>query len=374
MYLIVFGILLFSFFFSIFSDEVKDKIYKPLLILLWLFLGLRYGQGTDYFGYKYIFDHFNSLYEVIYNPLKLHSEIGFRLLCYIFNSFELMVFVISSFEIYMLDRFIRRYSDNKVLSLVLFYPTCYLTYYFSALREGIVISLFIGVLINLIEERKWKQYIIGVLIASSIHSVALILLVIPLIINIDNNNYILFVSFSSIIGMIISTGIFRSVLIKIPFLGTHLSNYLNSSISVIALAERILSYFIIYSVFIKKDEKDLNKTNCSTQFLMKLYTIGTAIYLCTMSISLISSRTNIIFKVIEIVLITRINDKERQKNIVILIFIFISIVMTIKNINNYIEQGNYKNFVGVFNFPYVTVFNQEEIYSFRDSKFYKLIE
>ena len=58
----------------------------------------------------------------------------------------------------------------------------------------------------------------------------------------------------------------------------------------------------------------------------------------------------------------------------ILIFIFISIVMTIKNINSYIEQGNYKNFVGVFNFPYVTVFNQEEIYSFRDSELYKLIE
>ena len=374
MYLIVFGILLFSLFLAMFSNEVKDKIYKPLLILLWLFLGLRYGQGTDYFGYKYIFDNINSLYEVIYNPWELHSEIGFRLLCYIFNSFELMVFVISSFEIYMLDRFIKRYSGNKVLSLVLFYPTYYLTYYFSALREGIVISLFIGILINFIEERKWKQYIIGVLIASSIHSVALILLVVPLIINIDNNNYILFILLSSIIGMIISSGIFHSVLIKIPFLGTRLSDYLNSSISVIALAERILSYFLIYSVFIKKNEKDLNKTNCNTQLLVKLYTIGTAIYLCTMSISLISSRTNIIFKIIEIVLITRINNKERQKNIVILIFIFISIIMTFKNINSYIEQGNYKNFVGVFNFPYVTVFNQEDIYSFRDSELYKLIE
>lgn len=374
MYLIVFGILLFSFFFSIFSNKVKDKAYKPLLIMLWLFLGLRYGQGTDYFGYKYIFDNIDSLYDVIYNPWKIHSEIGFRLLCYLFNSFELMVFVISSFEIYMLHRFLKRYSCNKILSLVLFYPTCYLTYYFSALREGIVIALFIGVLINLVEEKKWKKYTIGVLIAASIHSVALILLVIPLIVNLNENYYIVIINLSLLIGIILSTGYFHDILIRIPLIGDKLGSYLVSSVFFIALAERIVSYFLIYEFLVKEySENKKEKVGC-TRLLFRLYTFGTAIYFCTMCMPLVSSRINILFKVIEIVLVTRVSNTSRQKSILIAAFIVISIFMTIKNINSYIVQGNYSDSVGILNFPYVTIFNKDDIYTFRSYDYYYLIE
>ena len=93
-----------------------------------------------------------------------------------------------------------------------------------------------------------------------------------------------------------------------------------------------------------------------------------------MCLPLVSSRINILFKVIEIVLVTRVSDTNRQKIILIATFIAISIFMTLKNINSYIEQGQYNDSIGIFNFPYVTIFNKEDIYTFRSSDFYYLIE
>ena len=44
--------------------------------------------------------------------------------------------------------------------------------------------------------------------------------------------------------------------------------------------------------------------------------------------------------------------------------------MTIKNISSYIDQGKYKDFVSVFNYPYITIFNKDRIWEYRNTQIY----
>lgn len=227
MYLILTGILPISYFLKCLSKELGEKIYKILFGLLWLILALRYGQGTDFFAYQYIFERCNSFDGVIANRYQLHSEIGFRFICFLFQgNYALFIFCISTFEMIMLKRFLDRYSQDKLLSLALFFPTFYLTYYFSALREGLVISLFIGVILETIEKKEWKKFVVFTIIAMLIHSVAVVLFVIPFWIKIEIKDSYVIIAFSLIIGFILSTGIFNQMLISIPIVGEGLRSYL----------------------------------------------------------------------------------------------------------------------------------------------------
>jgi len=40
-------------------------------------------------------------------------------------------------------------------------------------------------------------------------------------------------------------------------------------------------------------------------------------------------------------------------------------VLYVKNVDSYLEQGQYKN-AGIVNYPYVTIFDEEEILNYRE--------
>ena len=105
------------------------------MVGMWLILCIRYGQGSDYFSYHDLFEKFSDFNVALYNPNDEHGEIGFRLLCAIFPfRYQWFIIAVSTFEMWMLHRFIKYYSKNPLLTLFLFYPTYYLTYYFSIIR------------------------------------------------------------------------------------------------------------------------------------------------------------------------------------------------------------------------------------------------
>lgn len=373
MYFLVYGSLFYSWILNYFSKDLGEKLYKILFIVLWLFLGLRYGQGTDYLAYCYIFNHISSLDDVIFNPNHLHSEIGFRFLCWIFNNdFVFFVFCISTFEMLMLYRFLNNYSDNKLLSLVLFFPTFYLVYYFSALREGIVIAIFIGFLLDDIISENWKRFVIIVFIASLIHSVALSLLLVPIFLKIKKRFHIGLIICSLIIGLVFSTGAFKNILVQLPVIGSAFGYYAQSaSFSLLAFGERTITFLLLAFLFQDRTDEKLNNRE---DILFNIYTLSLIVYYFLSFSPNIASRTVCIFKVLETVLITyKINKINKLYVYIVIALTVLSSIMMFKNILSFIDQGEYKN-INLWNYPYVTIFNQEDILYYRDSRLYDLID
>lgn len=353
--------------FVFFNSTYKNKIYHFLFIGLIILLSLRYGQGTDYFSYAYIFSHINSIEDVIYNPYDLHGEIGFRLLCFVFgSSYECFIVAVSIFEMLMLKSFIDKYSSNKLLTLLLFYPTFYLTYYFSAIREGIVISIFVGIMIPLIQEKKFFKFFCLSLLCTSIHTVAILTLFVPLFYKLDLKKLCIFNINCFVIGIFFYLINLGSIFSKIPIIGSYFISYNEKSLSYGTICERTLSLLIICILYYSSEKNKETNSN-----MLKLYLIGHLFYFVLMPFSLISSRALAIFKVIEIVLITQlISNKSKYSQLALLYFIALSFFMLFKNINSYIYQGNYYDWINEFNYPYISIFEKDTIFEYRGRSIY----
>lgn len=361
---------------------VKDKkafsknIYWILFIVLWLMLSLRYGQGTDYFGYYFIHSRNLSLFDAIHNTHQTHSEIGFRLLCWLFReNYTYLIVFVSTVEMMLLHRFIKNYSSNASMSLLLVYPTIYLTYFFSAIREGIVISIFIGIMIECVERKKFKTYFMLSALCCTIHTVSILLFFVPLIIKISTKKMVRFAVFSFIIGIIFWIFNFYTIIQYVPFVGKMVSSY-SPQISYMALLERIIMYILVLWLYYGDRNKEQTK---SIDILFNIYTFGIIGYFILLSFPLVSSRVAILFKAVEIVLVPALYSKSsikiRDKQIIVFIIVLISLVMTIKNINSYISQGHYNSDITVFNYPYVSIFEKDDIWMYRESNiYYELVD
>lgn len=364
-YLLILLILFVSYLVNIKYRSVEKYMYPILLVILWALLFFRYGQGTDYFAYNYILKNSASLSDIINNPNNVHSEIGFRMLCIFFNkNFTLFIMFVSTFEMVMLHRFIDRYSDNKLLSLLLFYPTIYMTYFFSALRQGIVIAIFIGFLFRYLEEEEWKKYYILTLVAISMHTVAVVLLFVPLIDKIKEEYFVKGMIVAVVMGLLMVTPPGVAILNMVP----QMSYYAQPSISIFALGERVVCGACIGGLFwanyVKFKDNEVAKW-------IKIYFVGIGIYFLFIGFPLIASRFMIVFKVLEIIIFPRLfSECSKFRNGVLGIILGITLLMTVKNISSYISQGDYYDDVNVINYPYVSIFNKDNIWEYRDKNQY----
>ena len=375
-YLSIFGIIGFFSFVTRNRKDLENKLFVFFLILLWLMLSFRYGQGTDYFNYKQLFYSINSLSDVIFNPNNVHSEIGFRFLYWLFGkNFEFFIFCISSFEMFMISIYIQKYSNNKMFSLFLFYPVYYLIYFFSALRQGFAIAFFVGLLYPLLVKKDYKFFLIGVLFLSLFHSSSLILIIIPFLLKIDMKKMFQLLVFSFFIGIFFCFLFDNSYVKDIAFLA-KISNYWSGKISILALLNRLLYFSMIYIyLFLSKnylskiDDKEL------FEFDFKILNIGFLVYLILMGSPLIASRLMIYFQVVEIIFLGKLifyrgfqlSTFKNYLCIFVKIIIILLIIMNcIKNVNANITQGNYKESTNIFNYPYVSIFNKDRIWDYKE--------
>lgn len=163
----------------------------------------------------------------------------------------MFVFFISFITMFVTLRLIKNHSPYKILSLFILYPSYYLTYFFSGFRQGLVISIFIGIGIDMLYKRKYLRYCLLILLLSLIYTSAILLLIIPFILKFKNIGFgksILFV----IIGILF-----------VYFFGmwNHLYSSLLSGISVIdfkvsvfGLLNRFIMFFVIYVLYNKSLE------------------------------------------------------------------------------------------------------------------------
>ncbi|MDR0965074.1 MAG: EpsG family protein [Myxococcales bacterium] len=365
MYWLLFSVILIFFIIDYIRKTNSSAFYYLSLFSLTALLCFRFGQGTDYPNYQ-------ELYQ-----FPSHGEWGYRFLTMFLRdlgvSFPTFIFFISLVQCALIHKAISRYSCNRNFSLFLLYPTIYLTYFFSGIRQGLVIAVFLGIMLPLLEKRSFIKYIFFCLFMSLFHTVALILL--PLIfIHRLKVNLLLILMFISLI-----LGIINQIL---PF-GIVIGNFFAEPLDLerefratqsytLAFLERVLMCFIVTFIVVSKDSEF--RKNDSDILLFKVYLFGFFVFMLFSANNLIASRFGILFKSVEIFLLPLITLKTIKLRhafaVTICVFCFI---LTWKNITSYISQGDYFKNVTVLNYPYISVFNKEEILEYRDYD-YKYIE
>lgn len=376
-YLLLLVLLLFGVAVEAYLKRTPKRLYIFTMFVMGLMFIFRYGQGTDYFAYKWIFSYIpeNASFSQL-RSLNINSEIGWRLLCQgakkIGMSFEMLVVLVSMVEWIGFSRFIRLYCPRKMLALLMAYHTFYLTYMFSALRQGLVLCLFIGFLLPWFMKKQYAKFVLGCVVCSAFHSVALVgllLFLVRLKMFESPQKMILSVVACFAVGIALSTGIFNGIL-RVVLPDRVLSHYFKKISISIALVERFVMYAIVmylymhYSKHVAYKGLEMSETMC---FFMRVYTLSVMAYALLMWSPLLASRATYTFKIAEVILVSKLATKRiRFKKLIPIFVAVVSLVMYAKNIDTYLIQGWYYNDVNVLNYPYFSLLEKDEISNYRE--------
>lgn len=363
------------------GDSNKKRLFTFLILLMTVLLAVRYGQGSDYYGYYLQYSRIDSSASLFVNMLY-HGELGWYMILVIANrlgfNFEVFIAILSMIMMFSIGRAIKKYSPYKIWSLLILYPTFYLTYCFSAIRQGLVMSLFLGFGLDLLLEKKWVKYYILMVVLILFHKSAIVLLFLPVLMNFKERKigkYCVFAMFFCVFFGY--SGILNRVAAAIGIAG-----YFNVSISVMAILLRTILFFVIYMLhhencfYLEQTGFSINELEKTLYFI---YFIGYVVYLTLAFAGTLSQRITMPLKAIEVVLLPLLlfNLKNRSKitgsrfkylkigklriAALAMLVVFMLNVETIKNINSYIEQGNYYSWVNPLNYPYSTIFDKKYI-------------
>ncbi len=376
MYILV-GLIVIVFAALGYFDRKADKVFFCIEILIMtLMLCFRYGQGTDYFGYEVNYSLVPDNIDInflLHN--KVHGEIGYTFLVEVFKnygfSFQIFVGVLSLIMMLMTWKGIEGYSKKRTIAVALLFPTYYLTFYF-AIRQGLALAITLGAILPAYIRKQKLRYIIWVCLAATVHKSVLVLLI-PLLCGkyvMKYKRYFILISvvFGGVLGTFLKMTSFRR-------------GYFVFSPSINAILLRIILFIAITRLYKFSSQKD--NINDS---IYDLYLIGFCIYIAACSMAFISHRTTAYMKIGEVLLISRLLSERSMtieyiksefillKQHVYMLTLLICLVEGIKNIESYVGQGEYYEGIHFYNYPYVSVFNKEDIYKYRENEFYDKFE
>lgn len=369
MYWLMWGILTFGVMLEVYGTDIvyrdqhiiKQKTTIGYFIFatvsMTLMAVLRYGQGTDYLAYAY-------LYTIDYYPHVdlVNKEPGYVFFAFMLNKlgfpFEVYAALLAIAEMYGFYRCISRFSPYKTMGLLLLYPTLYLTYMFSGLRQAGAIAIFCGFAVPLLLDKKWLKYVLAILAAACFHKTALLMLALPIIYKIRYKYVCRLVPAAITAGIIICfldvSSILRFILQDRAYV--YMESWGNADISIMGLAERtILAGFVLWNTWRTEAEED------RIIIFSKIYLVGYMLSAVAARYSLMSSRLGVYCKALDIVLIPMLlyRMKPRNRKLVTAVVLMYAFVFLYKNILMYIGQGGYH--ATAWTYPYISIFNKEAL-------------
>lgn len=349
-------------------DRTPKWLLWGLFGLLTAMLCLRYGQGSDYFSYGHIYYELPTNLFAAFGAKEIHGEWGWKLLCltgrWLNMPYPAFILGISLAQMGFFRRFLRRFCEKPLLALLLGWHTLYLTYFFSILRQGLAIAIFLGVLLGWLEERKYLRYALGCLVCASFHSSALVLLALPLLRELRWKEIHLLVlsGLAWAGGAVLATGVLNGLFSRI--LPGAVANYLPSEgVSLGALGERLVTYGAILAAWWYRRREA--PPDSRERLLFGVVTAGFALYGGLMWMPLVASRTAYLLKAAEIALLGNLLPKKGWPRWALFGFCAaLAGLMHVKNIASFLDHAAYFEWVTVWNYPYVTVFRPENIRNF----------
>lgn len=168
----------------------KDKIFIVLsFISLWIFLSIRepYSDMVTYEKYFQSLDTGN--FETVFvNRWEILFKILLFIIRLITNDTHVMMSIIAFITLIGPFLFIKRYSKNYLLAIVMFVALGSFHIQFYILRQAIALSIFL-MAFHFIGEKKIFKYCLAIIIATLFHKTAFILLLLYPIVNIPSSKY-----------------------------------------------------------------------------------------------------------------------------------------------------------------------------------------
>ncbi|WP_317942671.1 EpsG family protein [Carnobacterium maltaromaticum] len=372
MFFIFFLIFLLLMVIELFFSNIPKTVFNLSFLLITLLLSIRYGFGIDYFNYNYLFNAIPNVTSELFWTNQVYGEFGFKLIIGVLKEFGFRfsgyIFIMTFIVMGLIYRFIIKYSDLKFTSLFIFYCMYLFTYVNSAIRQGLTLALFLGILYPLLERKKYFSYVLLTILFSSFHVSILVVLVLPLIKFKFNKNSLLLSLLASFL-LLISFRLFNisKILGLIPFLSTKLVYLEVESINIFPIFTRCVTFFLILYLLSLAKDKDLYNSR-----MVQYYMLGFLLFICLSQYPTIASRFNVYFKAFEIIIIPALLykfSKERRANIITFILIVFFSFMWGKEVQSQISRSNYNENINIFNYPFTTIFDKEKIFEYKNVQF-----
>lgn len=369
--MIYFSILLVLIIFSLIEVATSHKnnlLYNIIFFSMAALNALRFGIGSDFFNYMYLY----NLYPPLDSPQLLnndyHGEIGFKVIIAIFKYFNFdyhfFLFVISILLFFNVYIFIKEYSKYKFVSLLMFYVMYYFTYFNSGFRQGFTIIIFLLNIIPFVLEKKYIKFFVTTLILSLFHSSILVVMILPIIQRFINKNTLKILFLLSIVSLLLSIIIRNNIFIFILQQIGLVLNYTEYSLNVFGILFRLLMLLIIiYMYGLCKDSVSENDKT-----ILKFYFVGFCIYIMLSTQDLLASRIHVYFKALEIYIIPKLLFQLKLRDRMIFAVVLIVCIMPIfyvKEIYAQIQQSHLFGVNSVFEYQYISIFDKEKVFNFR---------
>ena len=368
----IFIVLLISSLLEVGSKGSFKKSFYLLFFIIGLLTVFRFGVGTDFFSYLWLYDitpEITDWENFISVAEREHGELGFYIVNGIFQSFgvsyEAYVFTLSLIMMALIFVFIMKNSHFKILSLFIFYCMFYFTYINSAQRQGLAVLIFVGILFPLLCQGKFIKFSIGAVVTSLFHISGLILLTTVISNKLGKMLIVLLAFFFFILNFILTMILNREFFLSITGIDV---NYEVGGVSLMGLLSRTTMLIIITILMRSNSDVDNN-----IKKIYKMYLVGFSIYLFFVSSDLIASRLNIYFQMLDIVLVSNLLFNLETKKRILYSLAIICLIMPLfywNQVSGQLAQGRYFNSNSILDYPYVSVFNQYRILDYRPVPFH----
>jgi hypothetical protein len=156
-------------------------------IILWLIAGFRSEiVGNDTKAYIYLFDQISAGELNVFDGLNIFNffitdglENGYKIYTYVISlvaaNYTIFLLLTHAFICYSFYRFIKKYSTNYIISMVIYFSLFFLGS-MSLMRQSLSMAIILWGY-KYIKERKFFKYLLLVLLATSIHQTSIIMII-----------------------------------------------------------------------------------------------------------------------------------------------------------------------------------------------------
>ncbi|MGG1676530.1 EpsG family protein [Neobacillus sp. NRS-1170] len=335
-YFFIVGAILLSHLYLTFKPQkkIENIWFFSVSFVLFLFAALRDGIGFDFKNYRKIFrlvKHHESVWNI---------EPGFYLINYLCGNFHWVIFISALLAIPLKIFVINKYSEDKLLSLFIYFTGVFIMYDMGVIRQGISIAIaFFS--IQYILNRSLIKFLAVILLASSFHVTALVF--IPLYF-ISSSRFtrkaiygilIVLLAFSLFdIGKYILITVFNLLPFEMIVKKVNYYANINTANITLSLLKRMVLFIICVEFFIRKGINDAKSLLFLNGFFLSIILMG-----LFSSIDTIAGRGVAGLQFFQIFLIpilfTQLKTKIRKLGLLVVI-----VVMAINTMMGPINQGN----------------------------------
>lgn len=310
-----------------------------IALILVLIAGFRSGIGYD-------FESYNNIFKMIKTGTLKTSEISVEPAYYLINkicsNFKIVILISAFIGVGIKILMINKYSENKFISLAMYFSGVYIMYDMGVIRQGMSIAIAL-ISIKYIKEQNFVKFFTTIIIASLFH--VSILLFIPLYFISSRFFSRKLIYGSTLIVLIISlfdiSGIILKIVeaINIPFISSKIAYYTSYDTGnvTLSLLKRIVFLILFVEFFKYKKIKDSYSIIFLNGYFISVLMMG-----IFSSIDILGSRGTMGLYFLQVfvfsTMLKHLNQKWSKLTLVIVVAL-----LSFNSMSNTIRYGNESN-------------------------------